>query len=136
MTPRYATPTGASSILAGSGVVVAVAGVAAARAVDLPLPPCPLRSITGLPCPGCGAGRCVTALLDGDLAAALSANALVPVAMVLLLWSSLTALAARSGRRLWDPLRAHGAGIVVAVTVAAYWILRLLPWQPMAWLAP
>lgn len=117
-------------------MVAAVAGVAAARAVELPLPPCPLRSLTGLPCPGCGAGRCITALLDGDLGAAVGANALVPIAMVLLLWSGLAALAARSGRRLWDPLRANGAPVVVAVTVTTFGVLRLLPWQPVGWLAP
>lgn len=132
--PARATPA-TSPLVAGGAVVAAVAGVASARVVDLPLPPCPLRSLTGLPCPGCGAGRCVTALLDGDLAAALEANALVPIAVVLIIWSALAALATRCGRQLWDPLRARGAPAVVAVAVAGFWTLRLLPWQPVAWLA-
>jgi hypothetical protein len=41
------------------------------------LRPCLFRSITGVPCPSCGATRSVFALLDGDVSGALSLNPLV-----------------------------------------------------------
>lgn len=118
---------------------VAVGGVGAvgvARGIDLPLPPCPLRALTGIPCPGCGAGRCVTALLEGDLGGALDANALVPLALLLVVWAGVAAMAGRLGLRLGDPLRSRYASLAVAATVGGFWLLRLVPAGPGAWLAP
>ena len=54
----------------------AMLGVAAVRPlipVEL-VPPCPLRTITGIPCPMCGMTRGVTALVHGDFAHALLMN--------------------------------------------------------------
>ena len=55
------------------------------------VPPCPLRTITGVPCPLCGMTRGVTALVHGHLEQALTYNpgALFAVAIavaLLLLW--------------------------------------------------
>ena len=65
-----------------------VAGVAAAGAA-LVYPtvhdltglswPCPLRTVTGIPCPACGMTTAATALADGRLHDALSANPFVIV---------------------------------------------------------
>lgn len=41
-----------------------------------PYPACPLHSLTGLYCPGCGSTRAFAALLRGDVAGALMNNAL------------------------------------------------------------
>jgi hypothetical protein len=38
------------------------------------VPPCPLRTVTGIPCPMCGMTRGVTALVHGDFAHALLMN--------------------------------------------------------------
>lgn len=69
----------------------AMLGVAAVRPL-IPIelvPPCPLRSATGIPCPLCGMTRGVTALVHGDLAHALFLNPgsflAVALAIVLLL---------------------------------------------------
>jgi hypothetical protein len=51
-------------------------GVAAVRPL-IPIetvPPCPLRTVTGIPCPLCGMTRGVTALVHGDVAEALLLN--------------------------------------------------------------
>jgi hypothetical protein len=57
-------------------VGAAMLGVAAVRPL-LPfefVPPCPLRTITGIPCPLCGMTRGVTALVHGDIARAAVLN--------------------------------------------------------------
>ena len=54
----------------------AMLGIAAVRPL-VPfefVPPCPLRTITGIPCPMCGMTRGVTALVHGDFAQALLMN--------------------------------------------------------------
>jgi hypothetical protein len=54
----------------------AMLGVAAVRPL-VPfefVPPCPLRTITGIPCPMCGMTRGVTALVHGDFVHALLMN--------------------------------------------------------------
>lgn len=102
-----------------------------------PLPPCPLRALTGLYCPGCGSTRCLHALVHGDVAQALAMNPLLVVlAPVLVL------MALRAGDLLptWKPWEG-----VLAVArrprmwlwlLLAYGVLRNLPWMPFAWLAP
>ena len=64
-------------------------GIAAIRPI-VPfefVPPCPLRTITGIPCPMCGMTRGVTALVHGDFARALLMNpaSYVAVALAVLL---------------------------------------------------
>ncbi len=68
----------------------AMLGIAAVRPL-VPfefVPPCPLRTITGIPCPMCGMTRGVTALVHGNFAHALSLNpgsfAIVALALLLL----------------------------------------------------
>jgi hypothetical protein len=56
-----------------------------------PVPPCPLRSVTGIPCPFCGMTRGVTAIVHGNFSAAFGFNpgAFLVVAMaivVLVAW--------------------------------------------------
>lgn len=48
------------------------------------VPPCPLKAMSGYECPACGAGRAISALGRGDLAAAWRLNflAVLGVAMV------------------------------------------------------
>jgi hypothetical protein len=57
-------------------VGAAMLGIAAVRPL-VPfefVPPCPLRTVTGIPCPMCGMTRGVTALVHGDFAHALLMN--------------------------------------------------------------
>lgn len=72
-----------------AGYAVAAGFAAAAVVRFLPQqfwPKCPLHLVTGLYCPGCGGMRAVQDLLNGNLAGALSENALIfaiPVFIVL-----------------------------------------------------
>jgi len=77
--------------------------------------PCPLRSLTGLPCPACGMTTSVKAVERGDLAAAWAANpfGLVAVAVAVL-------LLARPGWR-----RASVPVVVLVGAAAASWAWEL-----------
>lgn len=50
---------------------------------QLPIPACPLRSLTSLPCPFCGSTRALAALAGGDPATALALNPFVTLATLL-----------------------------------------------------
>ena len=83
---------------------------------------CPLRALTGIPCPTCFLTRATAAALTGDLRTSVQLHAFGPLAAAgLLVWSL---LAIRQRRLLprdlpaW-PLAAAGLGLL------AYWLLRL-----------
>jgi hypothetical protein len=98
-------------------------------------PPCPLRAVTGVPCPGCGGLRALDELGSGQIAAALSSNALV----VLLAGALVVAWAARvrGGRAGGRPGTGPGnqrllvlsatTQHAVVVTAVVFGVLRLLP---------
>ena len=121
----------------GSGALV----LAATLAVHLRDPhvpgswgACPTRLVTGLDCPLCGGLRAVHDLTHLDLAAALSGNLLVVLALpvVLALWGRRLAACWRGGeamRPVAPPAWLWAAGLVA---VTAYTIARNLPGS---WLA-
>ncbi|HMF08115.1 MAG TPA: DUF2752 domain-containing protein [Thermoanaerobaculia bacterium] len=86
--------------------------VAAALLLLMPLapeaalaaPPCLFRSLTGLPCPTCGATHAMVALSQLRLASALGNNPLVAAAAVAFLLGGLAAgIAALAGRPFREP---------------------------------
>jgi hypothetical protein len=87
-------------------------------------PPCPLRSLTGLDCPLCGATRATHALLQGDVVRALDLNALyvlaLPVLAVLVAWWAWTGRAAPVTER-------RAVRWAVVVLVVAFAVARNLP---------
>ncbi|MCZ9339963.1 DUF2752 domain-containing protein, partial [Streptomyces sp. TRM76130] len=96
----------AARLAAPAAVLAAVAGAFAYVGTVDPnepghYPVCPLLRFTGLYCPGCGGLRSAHALVHGDLAAALQANAPAVVGCLLLavLWTVWVVRAAR-GRPL------------------------------------
>ena len=83
---------------------------------------CPLRALTGVPCPTCYLTRATAASLTGNLDGALQLHAFGPVvAMALLTWS---VFSVRQRRLLPRELPAWplGAGVVALL---GYWLLRL-----------
>jgi hypothetical protein len=95
---------------------------------------CLLKLTTGLDCPGCGGTRALTALLRGDVAAALSHNLLAVVLLPLLLWGWAGWLAFRTGRRPTRPDVGTGLAWTIAVSVPVFAVLRNVPLPALAWL--
>lgn len=117
----------------GASLVLPVSG--------LPVPLCALHAWTGLPCPGCGVTRALTAFSHGELATAV---ALHP--FVLMLWPALVALAVLAltprpwRERIERGARAHaGAGRAAELAVWAFVIfgvLRLAAFAAFGWSFP
>ena len=95
--------------------------------------PCPLHAVTGLWCPGCGATRAFGDLVRGDVASAMSSNALAVVllAIAVALWIRWVVVRARGLGFGKPPMWVVLSGVVL---VSAFTVLRNLP--AGAWLAP
>ncbi|AYJ47033.1 DUF2752 domain-containing protein [Rhodococcus sp. P1Y] len=95
--------------------------------------PCPLHAMTGLWCPGCGATRAFGDLVRGDVASALSSNALAVVLLCVgaIVWA-IWARARLRGRTFRKP--ASGVVVVGIVIVLVFTVFRNLPVG--SWLAP
>jgi hypothetical protein len=78
--------------------------------------PCPLRTLTGVPCPMCGMTTSVEATLHGHPVSALAANPAGPV----LVLCAVAILVRRPRRLLHAPL-----GLVI-VLFAAMWLFELI----------
>ena len=90
---------------------------------ELPGWACPLRALTGVPCPTCFLTRATAAALSGDLHGSIQWHAFGPMAAAgLLIWSGL----ALHRRRLF-PLPG-GEPLLLTATLAlmAFWLLRLI----------
>jgi hypothetical protein len=97
-----------------SGLALIAAGAAiAATGVHSPLA-CPLRTLTGVPCPLCGMTTSVEATLHGDLGAALAAN---PAGVV--------AVAAALAVQFVRAPRIVLPRVVSAAAVAGMWMFQL-----------
>ena len=101
------------------------------------LPVCPLLSLTGFACPGCGLTRGFHALFHGDIVTAIDFNALIPVWVLIFgyVFVSLMLLAVRgSGLPMWlvGPKALFGFLIVLIL----FGVLRNLPFYPFTILFP
>ncbi|MGC2237568.1 MAG: DUF2752 domain-containing protein [Pyrinomonadaceae bacterium] len=125
----------AAAVFAGSAAVFLVAYFNPVTAGFFPV--CPLYSMTGLHCPGCGLTRGFHALFHGDILSALHFNAFVPVYFLLFayLGISLFLIAAR-GRglplKITRPSLAYGFLALLLV----FGVVRNLPYYPFTFLAP
>jgi uncharacterized membrane protein (UPF0136 family) len=111
----------------GRIIGAAVLGAAALRPL-LPVetvPPCPLRAVTGLPCPLCGMTRGVTAAVHGDLVESLL---LTPAALATVVAAALLVLVPRLNRRVRVPVWAVFAVLGV---MWAYQLLKYATGQPL-----
>jgi Protein of unknown function (DUF2752) len=91
--------------------------------------PCPLRSLTGIPCPLCGMTTAATGLASGDLVAALAANPFVlllagfTLVMAVLMAARALGWAPRAAQ--WPTSRRRQSYWVVGLLAAASWVFQL-----------
>ena len=91
-------------------------------------PLCPVRSLTGWWCPGCGLTRAAHHLLHGDIGRAHGYNALVvPVVVLLTLAWIAWLLDARGRRPAWLQQVVIPAFIGFAIVAAVFAVARNLP---------
>jgi hypothetical protein len=98
-------------------------------------PLCPTRTVFGVDCPGCGAARCLHALLHGDIARALDHNLLLVVTLPLLIglvgyWAWGRFVRPERPSRLPRHLAWGFAAVALVFAVA-----RNLPMEPFTYLA-
>lgn len=103
------------------------------------LPRCLLNDATGLYCPGCGNTRAAHALMHGDLMEAFRQNAYTILALPFLAFAAWRSWLqwVMPGRIRESKWRWKQSYTLIAVwTLAAFTLLRNLPWEPFRWLAP
>ena len=129
---RIVAAAGASGIIAGAGAVWYFDSTKAAF-----FPVCPLYSLTGFACPGCGLTRGFHALLHGDVVTALDYNALLPLFALLIGFAfvSMTYFAFRGRRVPVNLLHPNGLWVFFVLLIA-FGVLRNLPWYPFSVLFP
>lgn len=125
----------AAGILAGSAGAFVVGYFNPSTSNFFPV--CPLFTITGLNCPGCGLTRGFHALFHGDILTALQFNLLLPVYLLVFIYIGITLLLIASrGRglsnKLFTPVSIYGFFIASLV----FGVLRNLPFYPFTIFSP
>ncbi|MEZ5345007.1 MAG: DUF2752 domain-containing protein [Pyrinomonadaceae bacterium] len=128
-------------ILAGAGLVVFSAGCFFVGLIDTTktpiFPACPMLSVTGFACPGCGLTRGFHALFHGDVYTALDFNALIPLYVIAFSYAVLAMLLVIiRGRGLpYKRVAPVGLGIYLVVSIV-FGVLRNIPDYPFTVLYP
>lgn len=129
---RILAATGILAIVGGSGVV----WYFNPSNVNF-LPVCPLYSMTGIACPGCGLTRGFHALFHGDVLTALDYNALLPLfALVFGYFFLSMLLVAVRGRGLSINYLKPQFVWTFAILTLSFAVLRNLPYYPFSVLYP
>ncbi|HJQ70540.1 MAG TPA: DUF2752 domain-containing protein [Blastocatellia bacterium] len=92
---------------------------------------CPILSVLGVPCPGCGLSRAIIALARGDWQTSFALHAFAPLfAFALALMGASTLLPAGPRRALIMKVesleRRTGLTAVLLIAFMIYWLIRLL----------
>ena len=124
----YSVPEHVSMFAAGAAMLGAVYPAVTAH-TGWPGLPCPLRTLTGVPCPFCGMTTATVAVSHGEWGSAAAANPLVYLAAALVL-GTIPVLLARAaglapGPRPWPEAMRRRVRWAMAVLVGLSWLFQL-----------
>ena len=124
----YSVPEHVSLFAVGTASLGAVYPAVVAH-TGWPGLPCPLRTLTGVPCPFCGMTTATVALSHGEWASAAAANPLVYLVAILVA-GTVPVLLARTvglagGPRPWPAAKRRRVRWAMAVVVALSWLFQL-----------
>ncbi len=131
----------AERILAAAGLVVFAVGSVVVGffnpSTEKFFPACPLLSMTGYACSGCGLTRGFHALFHGDILTALSYNALIPFYIIIFLYLIIYALSVViRGRGLGFKLLTPWTLGIFLVGALLFGVIRNIPFFPFSVLYP
>lgn len=129
---RLSAAAGSAALVGGSAVVAYFDPTQAHF-----FPVCPLYSLTGFACPGCGLTRGFHALFHGDISTAIHFNALIPMWAVIfgVVLISLVLFVIRGRGLPFGRISPHWLWVLASVLVV-FGILRNLPVYPFSLLYP
>jgi hypothetical protein len=124
----YSIPENITMFYAGAGMAGLVYPLIMAHTGGVGLE-CPLRALTGVPCPFCGLTTATVALTHGHWAAAAATSPLAYLAAALTLGTAPVLVARNTGLvaqpRAWSPAARRRTRWVMAVLVAQSWLFQL-----------
>ncbi len=125
---RYSVPEHVCMFAAGAGIAGAVYPSLVSHTGGQGLP-CPLRTLTGVPCPFCGMTTATVAVTHGGWPAAAAANPLVYVLAVVLMTTAPVLMARVAGRapapRPWPAAARRRANWALVCLVSLSWLFQL-----------
>jgi glycerol-3-phosphate acyltransferase PlsY len=121
--PEHITMFGAGAAMVGSVYPIIMAHTGGQGI------PCPLRTLTGVPCPFCGLTTATVALTHGQWSVAARTSPLAYLAAGLVVGTAPVLVARATGQvpapRPWSPAARKRAGRLVTVIVALSWAFQL-----------
>ncbi|QGU02911.1 hypothetical protein CKALI_10280 [Corynebacterium kalinowskii] len=94
------------------------------------IPECPTKAILGINCPGCGTARMIYSVMNLHFLDAIRYNVVALVLFALVGWSWFAWLARTFGKHVPDWMNWRYAGEWVVGVFIAWFIIRLLPFEP------
>ena len=100
-------------------------------------PKCPLYSITGMYCPGCGSQRAIHQIINGNIIEGIRFNYLLLLLFLVLLYQSMHFVISKLSKKtfsniLHQPITTE----LILVLVIVFWIFRNIKIYPFNELAP
>ncbi|MGM5470375.1 DUF2752 domain-containing protein [Flavobacteriaceae bacterium LMO-SS05] len=100
-------------------------------------PKCPLHSLTGLYCPGCGSQRAMHQIIHGNIIEGLKYNYLIALLAIVLLYQSIIYVMNQLFDKTYYNILHHPLTIkLILVFIILFWVLRNIRVYPFTVLAP